>query len=89
MININIDYDDSSYAIDGGASIATQPVSPPLILFAFNPAHAVKGVMNFAKSDNVKVHRKGTSRLNDDPFDCVPQDLHQFLKTIADRAMEF
>ena len=84
-----MDYDDMASAIDGGASIATQPVSPPLITFALNPAHAVQGVINFAKSDNVKLHRKGTSRLNDDPFDCVPKDLHQFLKTLADRAIEF
>ena len=76
-------------AIDGGDSIATQPVSPPLILFALNPTHAVQRVINFAKSDNVKLHRKGTSRLNDDPFNCVPEDLHQFLKTLADCATEF
>ena len=86
---INIDYDGSASAIDGGDSIVTQSVSPPLILFALNPAHAVQGVINFAKSDNVKLHRKVTSRLNDDPFDCVPEDLHQFLKKLADRATEF
>ena len=84
-----MDYDDSASAIEGGASIATQSVSSPLILFVLNPAHAVQGVINFAKSGNVKLHRKGTSRLNDDPFDCVPEDLHQFLKTLADRATEF
>ena len=84
-----MDYDDSASAIDGGASIATQSVSPPLIPFALNPAHAVQGVINFAISDNIKLHRKGTSRLNYDPFYCVPKDLHHFLKTIADRATEF
>ena len=73
-----MDYDDSASAIDGKASISTQPVSPPLITFALNPAHPVKGVINFAKFDNVKLHRKGTSRLNNDPFDCIPKDLHQF-----------
>ena len=81
-----MDYDDSAYAINGGAVIATQPVSPPLIPFVLNPAHAVQGVINFAKSDNVKLHRKGTSRLNNNPFDCVPEDLHQFLKTLANCA---
>ena len=63
-----MDYDYLAYEIDGGASIATQSVSPPLIPFALNSAHAVQGVINFAKSDNVNLHRKGTSRLNDDPF---------------------
>ena len=40
-----MDYDDSASAIDGGVSIATQPVSPPLIPFALNPEHAVQGVI--------------------------------------------
>ena len=84
-----MNYDDSVSEIDGGDIIATQPVSPPLIPFALNPVHAVQGVINFAKSDNVKLHRKGTSRLNDDHFDCVPEDLHQFLKTLNDRVTEF
>ena len=84
-----MDYDDSASAIDDGASISTRPVSPPLIPFALNSAHAVQGVINFLKSDNVKLHRKSTSRLNNYPFDCVPEDLHQFLKILADRATEF
>ena len=84
-----MDYDYSSSAIDGGASIATQSVSPPLIPFALNPAHAVQGVINFSRSDHVKLRKKCTSRLNDDPFDCVPKDLNQFLKTLADRATKF
>ena len=79
-------YDNSASAIGGGASIATQPVSPPLIPFAFNPAHAVQGVINFSKLDNVKLHSKGTSVLNYDPFYCVTEYLHQFLKTLADLA---
>ena len=81
-----MDYDDSASSINGGASIATQSGSPPLIPFALNPAHAGQGVINFAKSDNIKLHRKDTSRLFDDPFNCVPEDLHQFLKTLTDRA---
>ena len=34
--------DDTASAIDGGDSVANQPVSPPLILFALNPAHPYK-----------------------------------------------
>ena len=86
---INMEYDDSASSINGEAGISTQSVSPPLIPFALNLAHSVQGVINFARSDNVKLHRKGTSRLNDDPFDCFPEDLHQFLKTLADCATEF
>ena len=83
-----MDDDDMASDIDYGATIATQPVSPPLIPFALNLAHSVQGVINFSKSDNVKLHRKGTSGLIDDPFDSFPKYLHQFLKTLADRATE-
>ena len=84
--------DETASSIASVASVDTQPVipqSPPLVLFALNPAHAMKGVINFTKSDNVKLHKKGTSRLSEDPFYCVPQDLHQFLKTLSDRATEY
>ena len=56
--------DDAASAIDSVASVATQPVIPPLLPFALNPAHAMQGVINFAKSDNVKLRKKGTSRLS-------------------------
>ena len=82
MKHINMSDDDAAYAIDIVASVATQPVIPPLVQFALNPAHAIQGVINFSKSDNFKLHKKGTSRLSDDTFDCVPKDLHQSPKTI-------
>ena len=81
--------DDAASAIASVASVATQPViprSPSLVPFALNPAHAMQGVIDFAKSDNVKLHKKGTSQLSEDCFDCVPKDLHQFLNTLSDRA---
>ena len=49
----------------------------------------MQGVINFAKADNVKLHKKGTSRLSEDSFDWVPEDVHQFLKTLLDRATEY
>ena len=84
--------DDAVSAIASVASVATQPVirhSPPLVPFALNPTHAIQGVTNFSKLDNVKLHKKGTSRLSEYCFDCVPEDLHQFLKTRLDRATEY
>ena len=81
--------DDAASDISGVASVATQPVIPPLVSFALNPAHSMRGVINFTKPDNFKLHKKGISLFSDDPFDCVPQDLHQFLKTLSDRATEY
>ena len=81
--------DDAASDISSLASVATQPFIPHLVPFALNPAHAVHGVINFVKSDNVKLHKKGTSQLSDDHFDCAPKDLHQFLKKLSVRATEY
>ena len=81
--------DDAASDISNAASGGTHQFIPPFVPFALNPAHAMQGVINFAKSDNVKPHKKCISRLSDDTFDCVPEDLHKFLKTISDRATEY
>ena len=83
--------DDAASDIASVARLATQTVIPdshPLVPFVLNPAHAMQGVINFVKSDNVKLHKKGTPRLSGDCFDFVPEDLHQFLRTLSDRAVE-
>ena len=49
----------------------------------------MQGVINFAKPDNIKLHKKGTSRVSDDRFDCVPKYLYQFLKILLDLATEY
>ena len=89
MRHINTSDDDSASDIDSIASVDTQPVIPPLVPFALNPAHSMQGVINFVKSDNIKLHKKGTSQLSDDPFNCVIEDFHQFLKKISDHATEY
>ena len=84
--------DDAASSIAGVASVATQTVihhSSPLVLFALNTTHDMHGVINLAKLDNVKLQKKGTSQLSEDCFDCVSKDLHQFLRTLSDRATEY
>ena len=84
--------DNTASAIASVASVATQPFiphSPPLFLFALNTTHVMQGVIKFAKLDKVKLHKKGTARFSEDRFDFVPKDLHQFLKTLSDRPMEY
>ena len=56
--------------------------------FALNPAQAITGIIDFTKDSNIKIYRKATSKLSKDMFDCVPEDLLQFLKTLSDRATE-
>ena len=56
--------------------------------FALNPAQAITGIIDFTMDSNVKIYRKATSKPSEDLFDCVPEDLLLFLKTLSDRAME-
>ena len=56
--------------------------------FALNPAHAITVIIDFTKDSNVNLYRKAASKLSEDLFDCVPEDLLQFLKTLSDRATE-
>ena len=56
--------------------------------FALNPAQAITGIIDFTKDSNVKLYRKATLKLSKDLFDCVPEDLLQFLNTLSDRATE-
>ena len=56
--------------------------------FALNPAQAITGIIDFTKDLTVKLYRKATSKLSEYLFDCVPEDLLKFLKTLSDRATE-
>ena len=56
--------------------------------FALNPPQAITGIMDFTKDSNVKLYRKSTSKLSEDLFNCLSEDLLQFLKTLSDRATE-
>ena len=61
----------------------------PGVPFALNPAQAITGIIDFTIDSNVKLHKRATSRLSKDLFDCVPEDLNQFLKTLSNRAREY
>ena len=56
------------------------------VLFAFNLAQAITRIIEFTKDSNVKLFRKATSKPSEDLFECVTEDLLQFLKTLSDRA---
>ena len=51
--------------------------------FALNPDQAITGIIDSTKDSNVKLYMKATSKLSEDLFDCVPEDLLQFLKTLS------
>ena len=57
--------------------------------FALNPEAAVDGIIYFDILSNVKLHRSATRKLEDKLYDCVPQDLFNFLELLNDQATEF
>ena len=56
----------------------------PGVPFALNPAQAITEIINFTIDSNVKLYKRAASRLSEDLFDCVPEDLNQFLKTLLE-----
>ena len=67
----------------------TEVLPAKVIQFALNPAGAIPGLIDFTLQSHLRMHRRATSKLSDDTFDCVPEDLYQFLKELGDRASEF
>ena len=63
----------------------------PIILagFSLTPATAVNGVIDYATATGRKLYSSATAKLEEDQFDCTPEDLYSFLKALKDRAREF
>jgi hypothetical protein len=58
------------------------------IRFAFAPALAIKGLLDFSKSEHVKIFRGAIKPVSEAPFDCKADGLHQFLEDVHKRADE-
>ena len=56
--------------------------------FAHAPALAIEGLLDYTKSEHAKIYKSGIRQVSDDPFDCEPEGLYQFLKDVHDRANE-
>ena len=59
------------------------------VAFALIPAAAIQGVINYLTSEGRKIHGSATYKLSEDQFNCVPEDLTQFLDDLEDRASQF
>ena len=59
------------------------------VAFTLSPAAAIHGVMDYLTSEGRKIHGSATHKLSEDQFDCVPEDLTQFLDDLEDRASQF
>ena len=57
------------------------------IRFAYAPALAIEGlVLDYSKSDHVKIYRGAIKPVSETPFDCEAEGLHQFLRDVYERA---
>jgi hypothetical protein len=56
------------------------------VAFAFSPAQAVQGLLDFLKSEHSKIYKSAIREVSKDPFDCEAEGLYQFLKDVQDRA---
>ena len=59
----------------------------PNVAFAFSPAQAVEGLLDYTKSKHSKIYKSAIIReVCKEPFECEANGLFQFLKDIQDRA---
>jgi hypothetical protein len=55
-------------------------------LLAPAPALAIKGPLDYIRSEHIKIYRSGIKQVSDTLFDCEAKGLYQFLKDVQDRA---
>ena len=59
------------------------------VALAMSPAAAIHRVIDYLTSEGRKIHGSATHKLSEDQFDCVPEDLNQFLDDLEERAIQF
>jgi hypothetical protein len=58
-------------------------------IFSLTPATAAGVVNDYTRATGRKLYSRATSKLEENLFDCVAEDLYSFLKSLKDRAREF
>ena len=57
--------------------------------FSLSTAAEIPGFIDYLSSEGRKIYRSATYKLSDKLFDCVPEDLTQFLDNFRDRERQF
>ncbi|KAI2502027.1 hypothetical protein MHU86_12430 [Fragilaria crotonensis] len=65
-----------------------EPADEPEVAFAFSPALAVEGLLDYTKSEHSKIYKSAIREVCKEPFECEDEGLYQFLKDVQDRADE-
>ena len=58
------------------------------VAFAFSPALAVQGLLDYTKSEHSKIYKSAIREVRKEPFECEAEGLYRFLKDVQDRADE-
>ena len=65
-------------------------MAAPPVPFALTPAQATGGdILDMRNAGDRKLYHKAVAKLSDEPFDCSPEGLFQFLRSLEDRAYEY
>ena len=65
-------------------------MADPPIPFALTPAQASGGsILDLRNAGDRKLYHKAVAKLSDELFDCSPEGLFQFLRSLEDRAYEY
>jgi len=79
--------------LDGNESVSengsNNPAPSNVVAFSLTPATSIGGIIDYSTSMGRKLYLTAISKLEEDPFDCVAEDLYSFLKALKDRAREF
>lgn len=75
----------------GGGQGGNQQGNPqPAVTFALTPGDSFNGVINFGTKDGREFYKMAIAALEEDsPYDCEPDGLHRFVKSLEERATEF
>ena len=57
--------------------------------FASTPAVAITGVIDYTTNEGRKIYSSATAKLDEELYNCTPDELHQFLQSLSIRAKEF
>ena len=65
-------------------------MAAPPVPFALTPAQATGGdILDMRNAGDRKLYHKAVAKLSDELFDCSPEGLFQFLRSLEDRAYEY
>ena len=60
-----------------------------VVTFSLTLATSIGGIIDYSTSMGRKLYSTTISKLEEDPFDCVAEDLYLFLKALKERARKF